>query len=141
MKWREMKRSTKIEVVSVATVWLGVVVLLFGLFRSEQKQSEPKNIPSSVVCDVFDLSTPVGKQWKGWHPVSREQRLLISERVGRGEAEYFPPTATLECVERNPANPHIGEIVRTEKMEWWRWVEKPSRRVVNKHRTDRSGAL
>lgn len=83
--------------------------------------------PSHVVCLVFDMSTPAGQQWKGWHPVSREARDKISHEIGAGRAERIEAD-TLECIERHPMNKNIGKTIRTDRIEWWRWKE-PKRKV------------
>lgn len=83
--------------------------------------------PSHIVCLLFDMSTPAGKQWTGWHPVSREARNDISREVGAGKAELIEAD-TLECIERHPMSSNIGKTIRTERVEWWRWKE-PKRNV------------
>lgn len=79
--------------------------------------------PSHIVCLLFDMSIPTGKQWKGWHPVSKETRDQISRDVGAGKAEWIEAD-TLECIERHPMNKNVGKVIRTERLEWWRWLEK-----------------
>lgn len=88
--------------------------------------------PSDVVCAVFDMSTATGKQWKGWHPVSAEDRPRISRLVGAGLAEWIPADS-LDCIERHPGNPRIGQVVEVKRMEWWRWKEKKRAATLSQH--------
>lgn len=83
--------------------------------------------PSHVVCLVFDMSTQKGKQWEGWHPVSELKRAEIGLLVKSGAAEWIEADS-VDCFERHPLNSRIGQKVRIDRMEWWRWKE-PKRKV------------
>jgi hypothetical protein len=106
--------------------WIGYFAILAVLIASFLKDAHAGGTggpePSHIVCLLFDMSTPTGKQWKGWHPVSKEARDQISRDVGAGKAEWIEAD-TLECIERHPMNKNIGKVIRTERVEWWRWKE------------------
>jgi hypothetical protein len=83
--------------------------------------------PSHVVCLIFDMSTKQGKVWSGWHPVSEQNRVEVGLLVKAGAAEWME-AQTADCYERHLLNTKLGQKVRIEYMEWWRWKE-PKRRT------------
>jgi hypothetical protein len=117
----------------LADVAVLAVVFTIGLIISAMWPEAHVTPPSHVVCLTFDMSSPDGRgRWKGWHPVAFDKRQEIGKLVNAGAAEWME-AKTADCYERHPMNPRLGELVESGYMEWWRWVEKPKRKVVITH--------
>ena len=115
--------------IALCGVALGVLVTVGVMSIPSRAVVAP---PSDVVCAVFDMSTATGKQWKGWHPLSEEARQRVSRLVGAGLAEIIPADS-LDCIERHPGNPRIGQVVEVKRIEWWRWKEKKRAATLSQH--------
>lgn len=98
---------------------VGGTVVLLAPSKSEQRAA-----PSHLVCYPLDIT--------GWKPMTRVMREAVAGgRIRQAiEVQEFD---SLDCVERNPKNKRIGEVVETRRMEWWRPVEKERKRNVIKH--------
>ena len=106
----------------VALIFVVWAVVSYKGYTAEAEAGRLAAIPSDVVCSVFDMT--------GWKTVPLEKRMHVAKLVGAGKAEMLV-ALSIDCIERHPGNPNVGNIVHVDRTEWWRPI--PKRKRIHDH--------